>query len=269
MGKALVIKDADFSQVKVEQIDLDGNVFLNEENMVTSRQGYFSASKGNWNNSSTTTTGFWPIKAGKYCCIEESDRSSSLNIWFVPTIDSTQADMTEAINISYNHAKAAVKAPTDGFICFMSSDNGVSKMPNNIYITSDASDFLAIEKESYNMWITGYITKDGRTGTGAMTLLYPVVKGEVIEITAESSYNCCLSCVKNFFGSRNDDGRFLSTSISSEKLVEIGSDDSPYRITIAANTTSQFVAPQNCYLAIFAVDGTKDLWPASINIISM
>lgn len=276
MGKALIIKNADFSNVAVDTIDIDGKTFLTRDNWLYSLNGYFNYSTGLWVTSSTTKSVLWPISAGRFVVVESNPNftGTTKSIFFTDTknLALDYACLDSMVGGTKDKSLQIMKCAQDGFVCTTYEDGGIAVPFPTIYITDDVSDLLQVTKENYTLFASAYPTSTG-TWSGASTnnddtLFYPVVKGEKVTVTANSNKSAYIGLIRqapyhplvNTNGVLNNSIQALNNAV--RNIIE---DGSVKRLVIPSGETSQEITiPQNGYLYIWSRDLQDDLYPASV-----
>lgn len=282
MGKALVIKGADFSQVKVETIDIDGKVFLTPKNYLATTAGYYSSGTKKWTSSDNTISAFWPIKAGQFLVIEPGEKETGMFFYLSdsskPAVNTMALDFAEGGE--HDKSLQIIKCVQDCFVCCIVKDGAtVYDTFPTVYLTEDAEDVMSglqIEKENSIMHTYLYLNSAegawrGTDSTASLTKFYPVIKGEKIVVKANDNRSTTIGFVSGTtrykFNNTNGDlsDNSNAAAILNNNLVAI--DGTNYGIIVAAGETSpEITIPQNGYLSIFAEDSGNDKFPASVEI---
>ena len=65
----MIVKGADFSQVKIRNIELDSKRFITSDNALLQMNGYISFSTKEWTPTSDVISKFWPISRDEFVVI--------------------------------------------------------------------------------------------------------------------------------------------------------------------------------------------------------
>ena len=193
MSRALVIKGADFSAVKIEDVAIDGRKYLTRSNPLFIKNGYISYGTKLWVDSIDTQTYFWPVSEGDYLVSRGNMSYKAIESYFYFVIIENSIPIFKKIGGCIIGDKNFIisQAPTDGYVAIIISDGvNIVDIPET-FITSNIDaelmNDLKIIKEHKVHDISGYLKSDGTWGSGAHSYSFPVFKGEQLIITASAN----------------------------------------------------------------------------------
>ena len=257
MGKVLILKGADFSNVSMETTSFDGKVFLSRENYLFSKKGYFKTDTLKWTPTVTDEYLFYPISAGDMVCVPAENITINQMVVLCTIVDDTPIILStnKKKYINYGkYGKMLIAAPSDCYVALLSVADNTPVVFNGTYLTGKGNRDT-ITADNWELYTKRYIKSDGTWGKHSLSYLYPVCKGDTINIKAKAD-DYTKVC-------------FVDYSVYSDVNKEII--DMPPAIAfdgvivkrIEAGEEAVISAPENCYMVIFAEDSR---FPQSIVI---
>ena len=257
----MIVKGADFSQVKIRNIELDSKRFITSDNALLQMNGYISFSTKEWTPTSDVISKFWPISRDEFVVINGNITTETGSRMYCCTIENGTPIYQEYASFRvYINNKNIAKCPVDGYLVTITQDGPANIiLPTDSYITNNESiikEFLQISKLNPIFSYPGWCKSDGTWGSGAVTGFWPVVKDEII--TFKTGQFTTIISLKEW-GVRNVSGVVGDISdILANHTILI---DDSIRVVIPANSEQVITMPDNGYLSIQMMDGDNDVMP--------
>lgn len=195
MGKALIIKGADFSAVAAEDIVIGGDIILTRDNASSSVNGYLTGDGASAaiTPSQTEQLLFYPISAGKYLYVPGQSAQRQV----VALVRATEYGVsgiyaTDAGKIARNEGfpgDIIIRATVDCYVALMSLSGGNDIFPEGCKICDSVETPSSLSLSNYIYGANVYLKQDG-TWEAETTpaqdyagVLYNVHAGDVITVT--------------------------------------------------------------------------------------
>lgn len=262
MGKALVIKGADFSEVCIDIIPLGGRTYLSSNNPIFTKDGYISSSSKVWSPARDTTTYFWPVSMGDILVSRGNMlyNADPTYFYFVTIEDNTPIYHKVAGCIIGDKNFIVSKSPINGYVAII-VENGerMVDLPETFLtkeFDSELLEAMQITKDNKVHSINGYITANGSWGSGSTTYSFPVIEGEKLVVNAPSSSSAIVGLYSKSLQKNTEGFMNITTERQDVDMIEGG-----YRVSIPQGESRTIIIPHDGYAAIFAKDGGKDVFP--------
>lgn len=263
MGKVLILKGADFSNVSIETTSFDGKVFLSRENYLFSKKGYFQRSDKQWIPNVDNKNLFYPISAGDMVCVPADNISTRQVVVLCTIVDNTptvlSTNQTRYVNLG-KYGKMFIAAPSDCYVAILSVLDNTPVDFNGMYLTKKGNrDTITVD--NWELYTNQYINSEGTWGQNALAYLYPVCKGDTINIKANAYHFTTVGFVD--YSVENDVNRKTGVMPATIEF------DGDKRKRIEAGEEAVITAPENCYMVILAGEeatSDQDNFPQSIVI---
>lgn len=265
MGKVLIIKGADFSEVAVKEIPIDGKVDLTRANY-TQQIGanILISSQGNYyQQSSYAKASFWNIRQGQALFVP-GNNTKNQTFGLVKN-----ATVGEAIVFAEDCGYVSRDAGTNGDVVLIANEDCLVMMQttdasltdlfcDGAYIINGSAveRLLQLTQTDYSFYADSvYLKSDGTWGAttqpaGEHSCLFFIVQaGDEVAVKAQSDKRA-------FFAFRTFDTVLVNTTFAQD-----GS-----RYAVEAGETTSVLVEQECALYVFNYDGNVNYFPESITI---
>lgn len=258
MGKVLILKGADFSNVSMETTSFDGKVFLSRDNYLFSKKGYFKTDTLVWSPSVVDECLFYPISAGDMVCVPAENITTSQVVALCTIVDDTpiilSTNQIKYVNLG-KYGKMFIAAPSDCYVVILSVFNNTPVVFNGTYLTGKGNRDT-ITADNWELYTKKYLRSDGTWGNYSLSYLYPVCKEDTINIKANAN-NYTKVCFVDYR---------VNSDVNKEiiDMPPVIAFDGVIAKRIEAGEEAVISAPENCYMVIFAEGGNR--FPQSIVI---
>lgn len=248
MGKVLILKGADFSNVSLDTTSFDGKVFLSRENYLFSKKGYFRQTDNIWSPNADNENLFWPIKAGDMVCVPAENITTRQVVTLCTIVDDTpiilSTNKRKYVTLG-KYGKMFIAAPSDCYVAILSVLDNTPVVFNGTYLTGKGNRDT-ITADNWELYTNKYMSPSGNWGENSLSYLYPVCKGDIINIKANANYFARVCFID--YDVVNDVNKKISI-IPSPIVFDGGTHKQ-----IEAGEEAVISAPENCYMVIFAED---------------
>ena len=214
MGKALIIRGADFSANAIENLPLDGKIHLTEADAFTTKVGYIETSNDKWAVDTTGYYSFFSLKAGDLF-VAKNKTGVKMGLVFLDELPVSNAVVDYAFdkNNSYFNLKAEGAGSCGSDFVFSgivskdcivgiqtTTDGGSNVFPYDVY-TMDADNIQyprVFTENNYDWYVYNlYYASNKKWQSSTPTtdnkpngVFYNLYKGETLHIEAQDGVGC-------------------------------------------------------------------------------
>lgn len=234
MGKALVIKGADFSASSVRKVALDGKTYLDISTAAFILEGYF-VTDTQWRTYAGVFYCFWPVHAGDYVFVQTTPERD------VRFIFASFANGLPSVQLANNYigqgqsGAILMKATQDcylGWLAKKETETSMAEIPAGAFIQAgEYFEYPVPTEDNYTIYANKYITNAGAWGAGDTTEMYNIAKGDTFVVDNRDGTGLCRVGILNEFPA-GDENRLASGVFGALYTLSTGSNV----VDIAAGT---------------------------------
>lgn len=265
MGRAIIIKDADFSAVAVETIPVGGKYYLSKSNPLNVVNKYIDGSTQKWAQDSATALYVYPLSAGEVvtakeyaykCVMNMVDSIGAVGESVAYSDGNTSKISTGDVRLWPSYMPVSLKAQEDCLLIVYGYVSAAGDyFPSELYI-EDAPGGERVLKPSDAVFTSKYYLKaDGTWGTSGgdgPSFYYNVYAGDVVKVKAQAGHNTAIAFL--------DYNGFPGSGTGTFAANETG------RHSVSAGSEESFTAPTDCVLYVYGTEYGVSSFPESLII---